>query len=239
MPLVLSGANHKTSPLWLRERAALSGVSLFDTRKRLLGKPGISEVAVVSTCNRVEFYAAGPDSKDALKSLRLFLIAEYGLPAYEMDDYFYFREGSEAAAHLFTVVTGADSMVVGEEQVAGQVAKAFDHARQEGTMGPELTRLERAAKQVVDRVRRQTGFGSSPVSVGSVAVEWARSRLGSLKGRAAMILGAGDMGILTAHALSANGIASILVANRTLSRAQEVAHSIGAAPWITRRWRPR
>ena len=227
LPIALAGTNHKTSPLWLREKAALSGVGLFDTRQRLVGTPGLSELVVVSTCNRVEFYAAGPSAGEARERLRGFVQAEYCGAEEEVDSYFYFAEGREAVRHLLSVAVGADSMVLGECQVAGQVERSFEQARQEGTLGPELTRLARAAAEVVERIQAETAFGKEPVTIGSVAVAMARDQLGSLKNRAAMVLGAGDMGILTARALSANGIGAILVTNRTLSRAQEVAHTLG------------
>lgn len=227
MGIALGGTNHKTSPLWLREKAALSSVGLFDTRKRLFLCRGVKEVALVSTCNRVEFYAAGNDSKKVMERLRSFLMEEYKFESGEIDKYFYFAHGEDAVRHLFTVMSGADSMVLGESQISGQIRKSFELAYKEGTLGPELERLRDAARNARSRVLGETLFGGGPVSIGSVAVDMARGQIGSLKNKSAMILGAGDMGILTARALSANGIATILVANRTLSRAQEVAHSLG------------
>ncbi len=227
MPVLVCGTNYKTSPLWLREKAALSGISLFDTRKRILDFPEAEEVVVVSTCNRVEFYLAGPDEKSLCERMSGFVGSEYGLSPSESEEYFYIYSGRDAASHLFSVVVGADSMVAGEVQVLGQVQRCFEQARLEEALGPELSGLIESALGVAERVRTETAFSSSPVSVGSVAVSMARSQVGSLKNRAAMVLGAGEMGILTARALSANGVATILVANRTLSRAQEVAHKLG------------
>ena len=227
MPIVLAGTNHKTSPLWLREKAALAGISLFDARKRVHSLPGIAELVVVSTCNRVEFYVAGPQASECRQRLTEFLIAEYGLKPEEAEEFFYFAEGRDAVRHLFQVVVGADSMVIGETQVTGQVHRSFEQAKNEGTVGPELSRLFPASQEVAKKMRAETELCRQPISIGSVAVTMARDKLGTLKNRSAMVLGAGDMGILTARALSANGIASILVANRTIGRAQEVAHKLG------------
>lgn len=227
MSFVVAGTNHKTSPLWLREKAALAGVSLFDVRRRLFCLPGIQELTVIVTCHRVEFYTAGPEAEVMEESLRSFLSCEYGLGAEERDRFFYFLREREAAEHLFLVMAGADSMVLGEAQVTGQVHRGFELARQENLLGPELSRLIQAGLETVKRVKAETTFTSGAVTLGSVAVEMARDRLGTLKNRAAMILGAGEMGIVTARALSTNGIATILVANRTIGRAQEVAHKLG------------
>jgi glutamyl-tRNA reductase len=227
MGIVVSGANHKNSPLWLREKAALSGIVLFDTRKRLRALPGVEEVVVLSTCNRVEFYLQGPDTTAVMARLREFLQAEYGLAPADLERFFYFRQDDEALTHLFAVAAGADSMVVGEFQILGQVQHSFEQARMEGTLGPRLEEAGRLAVEVTRRIREETEFASSPVSAGSVAVELVKKQLGSLKNRSAIILGAGDMGVVTARVLTAHGIGSILVVNRTLSRAQEVAHSLG------------
>jgi len=227
MPIAVGGANHKSSPLWLREKAALSTIRLFDTRKRLFELDDIDELVVISTCNRVEFYVAGPDRDKLVPALGGFLMSEYCIRDDELNEYFYFASGEEAVERLFLVAAGADSMVLGECQVSGQVQRAFDQAREEGTLGHELERLSRSVDEVTKRIEAETDFGAGQVSIGSVAVEMARDQLGSLKNRAAIILGAGDMGIITARALSAHGVATILVANRTLSRAQEVAHSLG------------
>jgi len=227
MPVVLVGTSHKTSPLWVREKVSLSGVRLFDTRKRLHSRRDIDELVVVSTCNRVEYYSSGRDCEACIQGLMSFLQEEYGFSAADMESYFYYLQGGEVARHILEVAVGADSMVLGETQILSQIHQGFDQAAAECTAGPELSRLRDAADNLVKRVREETRFHSQPVSVGSVAVEMARDFLGTLKNRSAMILGAGEMGILTARALSAHGIATILVANRTLSRAQEVAHSLG------------
>ncbi len=227
MPVVLVGTSHKRSPLWVREKVSLSGISLFDTRKRLHSWPDIDELVVVSTCNRVEFYAAGRDCDACIAALRGFLEQEYGFSSSEMEDNFYYYRGRDVARHMLEVAVGADSMVLGETQILSQIHQGFEQAASECTAGPELTRLCDAADNLVKRVREETRFHCRPVSVGSVAVDMARDFLTTLKNRSAMILGAGEMGILTARSLSANGIATILVANRTLSRAQDVAHSLG------------
>jgi glutamyl-tRNA reductase len=226
MSIILGGTNHKTSPLWLREKAALSGVSLFNTRKRILEREEFEEVVIVTTCNRVEFYGAGPDSLAAEESLKEFFRHEYRLTDEDLSSYFYFSRDKEAIRHVFTVITGADSMVVGESQISGQMQRSFEQARQEGTMGPEIERLANATVDVCKRVEVETEFSCGPVSIGSVAVEMAKEQLGTLKNRSTMILGAGEMGVLTARSLSAHGVGTILVVNRTLSRAQKVAHSL-------------
>jgi len=227
MGIVAGGTNHKNSPLWLREKAAKASISLFDTRARLHAMPGIDEVVVLSTCNRVEFYVHGPDRPVTRKQLESFFTEEYQLQPGDLEKYFYFYHDDEAVSHLLSVAAGADSMVVGEFQVLGQVQRAFEQAKMEGHLGPHLEEVGRLAVETTRRIREETDFASSPVSIGSVAVEMAKEQLGTLKSRSAMALGAGDMGLVTARVLSAHGIGSILVVNRTLSRAQEVAHSLG------------
>ena len=227
MMIVVIGTSHKTSPLWVREKAALSAVSLFDARKRMAAAAGLSGLLALSTCNRVEFYASLPEPCSSLDAVKAFLCAEYGLRPDDLSGFFYVKEGREAVTHFFGVAAGVDSMVLGESQVLGQVRQAVDLASQEGLLDSELSRLSARAELVAERIRRETCFCAHPVSVGSVAVEMAREFLGSLKNRTAMILGAGEMGIVTARALSANGVGSLMVANRTLSRAQEVAHHLG------------
>jgi glutamyl-tRNA reductase len=220
MTIALLGVNHKTAPLDLRERIAISREALPDVTRALAAMPGITECMILSTCNRVEVLAA-VDSPDA--DLKEFLCKHFGLEPGLLAQHVYEHHDQQAVRHLFRVASSLDSMVVGEPQILGQVKDAFASAREAGTVGGQLEYLLQSAFSTAKKVRTETEIGSSSVSIASVAVELARKIFGSLHGRTVFLVGAGKMSELAARHLVQQGAGTILVTNRTLERAERMA----------------
>jgi glutamyl-tRNA reductase len=222
MSLVLIGVNHKTAPIEVRERIAISRDDLPETTRALAAVPGVSECMIVSTCNRVEILAAvEPDAA----GLAGFLQRHFGLDPALLAPHLYEHRDQEAVRHLFRVAASLDSMVVGEPQILGQVKEAFAVARAAGTVGGQLEHLLQSTFTAAKRVRTETEIGSNSVSIASVAVELARKIFGSLQGRTVFLVGAGKMSELAARHLVQQGAGAILVTNRTLERARRMAES--------------
>jgi glutamyl-tRNA reductase len=222
MSLVLIGVNHKTAPIEVRERIAISRDDLPETTRALAAVPGVSECMIVSTCNRVEILAAvEPDAA----GLAGFLQRHFGLDPALLAPHLYEHRDQEAVRHLFRVAASLDSMVVGEPQILGQVKDAFAVARASGTVGGQLEHLLQSTFAAAKKVRTETEIGSNSVSIASVAVELARKIFGSLQGRTVFLVGAGKMSELAARHLVQQGAGAILVTNRTLERARRMAES--------------
>jgi len=220
MTLALIGVNHKTAPIALRERVAISRDELPDTTRALAAVPGVTECMIVSTCNRVEILAA-VDSPDV--SLTDFLSDRFGIEPAVLHPHLYEYRDQEAVSHLFRMAASLDSMVVGEPQILGQVKEAFASARAAGTVAGQLEHLLQSAFAAAKRARSETGIGSNSVSIASVAVEMARKIFGSLQGRTVFLVGAGKMSVLAARHLVQQGAGAILVSNRTMERARRMA----------------
>jgi glutamyl-tRNA reductase len=220
MTLALIGINHKTAPIGLRERVAISRDDLPETTRALAAVPGVSECMIVSTCNRVEILAS-VESPDA--DLAGFLHRHFGLDPSLLEPHIYQHFDQDAVRHLFRVASSLDSMVVGEPQILGQVKEAFAVARASGTVGGQLEHLLQATFAAAKRVRTETEIGSNSVSIASVAVELARKIFGSLQGRTVFLVGAGKMSEIAARHLVQQGAGAILVTNRTQERARQLA----------------
>jgi glutamyl-tRNA reductase len=220
MSLVLIGVNHKTAPLEVRERIAISRDDLPEATRALAAVPGVAECMIVSTCNRVEILAAVEGASPDLIS---FLQRHFNLDPALLAPHLYEHHDREAVAHLFRVAASLDSMVVGEPQILGQVKEAFATARASGTVGGELEHLLQCTFAAAKKVRSETEIGSNSVSIASVAVELARKIFGSLQGRTVFLVGAGKMSELAARHLVQQGAGAILVTNRTLERARKMA----------------
>jgi glutamyl-tRNA reductase len=218
--LVLIGINHKTAPIELRERIAISRDELPEATRALAVQPGVSECMIVSTCNRVEMLAAVESPETDLTA---FLHHHFGLDQALLAPHIYQHRDRQAVRHLFRVASSLDSMVVGEPQILGQVKEAFATARAAGTVSGELEHLLQSAFAAAKRVRTETAIGSNSVSIASVAVELARKIFGSLQGRTVFLVGAGKMSELAARHLVQQGAGAILVTNRTLERARQLA----------------
>lgn len=224
--LILLGINHNTAPIEVRERLAIAPSRLADATRALAHQPGIREALILSTCNRVELLtvqdAAQTSTAENPGTLN-FLYEYLNIPATDLQPHLYeFRE-REAVRHLFRVASSLDSMVVGEPQILGQVKEAYTVGRDVGAVATTLEGLLQKAFTVAKRVRTETQIGSSSVSIASVAVDLARKIFGSLEGKTVLLVGAGKMSELAARHLIQQGANSILVANRTQSRAEQIA----------------
>jgi len=220
MTLTLIGVNHKTAPIELRERIAISREELADATRALAAIPGVDECMIVSTCNRVELLAMvdGPEVQ-----LADFFSHHFAVDAATLNPHIYEHRDRAAVSHLFRVAASLDSMVVGEPQILGQVKEAFATARTAGTISAQLEHLLQSAFAAAKRARSETGIGASSVSIASVAVDLARKIFGSLQGRTVFLVGAGKMSELAARHLVQQGAGAILVSNRTVDRARRMA----------------
>jgi glutamyl-tRNA reductase len=220
MNFFLIGVNHRTAPVEVRERFAISEARLPEALRQLASYNGVEEGMIVSTCNRVELVAKTANGNCDLKG---FLRQYYQVDPEEYGKYFYQYQQAEVVRHVFRVAASLDSMVVGEPQILGQVKEAYAVARAVGAVQSHLDALFTRAFAVAKRVRGETAVASSSVSVASVAVELAEKIFGSLQGRAIFLVGAGKMQELAARHLIAHGAGRIYVANRTYERALVLA----------------
>jgi glutamyl-tRNA reductase len=228
--LVLLGINHNTAPIEVRERLAIPSTRLADATRTLLHQPGIREGLILSTCNRVELLTLQDDTGEAANiqpqtkaDLLRFLHEYFAVPPGDIQPHLYeFRE-REAVRHLFRVASSLDSMVVGEPQILGQVKESYTIAREVGAVSTHLESLLQRTFTVAKKIRSETQIGSSSVSIASVAVDLARKIFGSLEKKTVLLVGAGKMSELAARHLIEHGASSILVANRTQSRAEIIA----------------
>ena len=228
MSVVVVGLNHRTVPLDVLERMTVNESRLPKALHDLGTRPHLNEAVVLSTCNRTEIYAVAERYHGAIDDIRSFLTDLSGLNIDAFNDHVYAYHDDVAVAHLFKVASGIDSAVVGESEILGQVRDAWSQAVEEEATGPVLDRLFRHAVGAGRRVRSETGIARGTTSVSQAAVAMATQRLGSLKGRSILILGAGEMGEGMAAALASTpGLAQVLVANRTRTRAVAMASRVG------------
>jgi glutamyl-tRNA reductase len=225
--LLALGISHKTAPLGLRERVALTEGRAAGVLRELVEAPEVQEVAAISTCNRTELYVAAPDPVGAEALVLGILAREAGTPPTELVGHLYSLRDVDAALHLFRVTAGLESMIVGEAEVQGQVKRAYELALVEGATGPILNRLFRGALAAGKRARSETGITERGVSVPSVAVELAQRTLGDLASRLVLVVGAGETAELTARALAARGVEPAFIANRRYDRAIGLAQRFG------------
>lgn len=228
MHVLLVGASHRTAPLELRERLDFSSRGLEPALQALTARSVAAEAVIVSTCNRAEVYAACAQPDEASRDLLRFLAEFHQLPVEGLRPHVYSHVDGDAARHLFRVASGLDSLVVGEPQILGQIKDAYGAATTARTTGPLLNRLFHWAFGVGKRVRTETALGEGAVSVSFAAVNLARKIFGHLEGRRVLVVGAGEMGRLTAVHLKAQGIGSIAITSRTLAHAEQLARDVGA-----------
>ncbi|HEU4560394.1 MAG TPA: glutamyl-tRNA reductase [Longimicrobium sp.] len=231
MPVAVVGASHRTAPIELRERLAFGRAEVPAALADLHASAG-AEAVLLTTCNRTEFYLAGVEGEAGVEQAIEMLSHRIGADPAEAARWLYVRRDREAAQHLFRVAAGLDSMIVGEPQIQGQVREAYAAARQVAgaggpVVGPALNRLFQNALNVGGRVRSETGLGIGAASVPSAAVELSKKIFGSLKGRRALVLGAGEMSEVTLECLAGEGVRAAVVANRTYERAAELAEKWG------------
>lgn len=233
MAFLVIGINHRTAPVHIREKVVFAGEDLPEALRGLTATAGVREAVIVSTCNRTELYCfTDPDGlthetagADGGPPLTEWLVHWHGLAGHEVDlrPALYRLEGEAAVRHVFSVACGLDSLVLGEPQILGQLKDAYRVALEQGTSGPYLNRLMQTSFSVAKRVRTHTRIGASAVSVASAAVSMARTVFERFENHTALLVGAGETIGLAARHLHANGLRRMIIANRSLERAQALA----------------
>lgn len=231
--VVLIGASHRSAPLEVRERLALGDREVLEGLPDVIGRDGIEEAMLLSTCNRVEYVVLASDPAAAGDALRGELRGRADLPASRFDPCVYELRGAKAVRHVLAVASGLESMVLGEPQIFGQLKHAAVLARRAGTLGAGLDAVLRSAVRAAKRVRTETEIGRHPVSMAFAAVQLARRVFGSLKVRHALLVGAGKMGGLVAAHLRSAGVGEIAVVSRRYETAATAASRFGG---VARRW---
>jgi glutamyl-tRNA reductase len=227
--VVVIGLNHRSTPLDLLERVTIGDAALPKALHDLVARADVSEAIVLSTCNRTEVYAVAERFHGAFQDIRDFLAEIAFLAPEDFSDHLYVHYDAPAVAHLFAVAAGLDSAVLGESEILGQVKVAWERARQEGAAGPALNLLFRHALEAGKRARTDTGIGRNVTSVSQAAVAMAAERLGGLRGRRGLVLGAGEMGEAMALGLAKAGT-DLRIANRTWDTAVALAEQVDGEP---------
>ncbi len=223
MELLVVGLNHHTAPIELREYLAFPEDKMEDALSKVCSLSSIKESMIVSTCNRVEIYAATREAEKAIHDMEDFLSQYHGLPMRKFEKNLYTHTGREAVRHIFRVASSLDSMVLGEPQILGQIKDAYHFSQQFKSSGLILHRLLHRAFHVAKRVRTETKIAISAVSVSSVAVELAEKIFTNLSTKTVLLIGAGEMCQWAARHLISRGVERILVTNRTYERAVSLA----------------
>lgn len=226
MKIFVAGLSYKTAPVETREKIAVHASRLRCHGCRLKLGSNLSEVVLVSTCNRVEIY--GVTLNDRVNLQTLFQHLSASTVDVDLTPYLYFKENSEAVHHLFSVASGLDSMVIGETEITGQIKQAYQAAQDARLTGKVLNRIFQTALQTAKAVRTETGIGRGATSVGSVAVELAERIFDKdFSNKTVMIIGAGKMGEACVRHLNKKGARSVLVSNRSFERAENLAREFG------------
>ncbi len=217
------GLNHKTAPVELRERLAVDQADISAILQDQISHPAIREASLLSTCNRVEMTVVTHEPETAIAAVHEWFAATAGLDLDDVREHLYSYTTDEAIRHLFAVASGLDSLVLGEPQILGQVKSSYEHALAARTAGHVLHRLYQSTFAAAKRARSETDIGKQAVNISSCAVELAKHIFGDLSGKTVLLIGAGEMAELAARHLRGNGCTDILVANRTLERARNLA----------------
>ena len=233
MHLLLVGASHRTAPVELRERLDFCSRGLEVAVRTLVERTSTREAVIVSTCNRAELYVACDDPSTATEDALGFISDFHQVAPEQIRPHLYSHVDREAVRHLFRVSSGLDSMIVGEPQILGQIKEAYGVATTAQTAGPLLNKLFHWSFGVGKRVRSETALAEGAVSVSFAAVSLAKKIFGNLRGRHVLVIGAGEMGKLTAMHLKSQGVESVTITSRTLGSAQQLAEEVGGAvmPW--------
>ena len=224
MAFNILGINHKTAPVALREKVAFSEERLLAALRTLRQQAGVAEAVILSTCNRTEVYWAGSASGAELSQ---WLEQHHGHNL-DLASSLYVHQEQRAVEHAFAVASGLDSMVLGEAQILGQLKDAYRVAQEAGSTGPALNKLFQAAFSAAKRVRSQTRIGENAVSIASAIVSLARRVYSDLSAHTALMVGAGEMNALAARHFMSAGVKRMVIANRTLARAQSLAAELKA-----------
>jgi glutamyl-tRNA reductase len=225
MALLALGINHKTAPLEVREKVAFTPEQLVDALEHARACGRLKELAILSTCNRTELYCS--TDLEGSRALLEWLGEYHHLPPALLQQCTYVHWDDSAARHMMRVASGLDSLVLGEPQILGQLKSAYAVSQQRGLAGAELGRLFQQTFAVAKQVRTDTAIGQNPVSVAYAAVSLAQHIFADLGSSRALLIGAGETIELVARHLSQAGVCSMIVANRTLARAQALAESVG------------
>jgi glutamyl-tRNA reductase len=228
MPLFTIGISHRTAPIEIRERVAIPRTEYSARVGELRDLPGVEEVLILGTCNRTEIYCLS--SQDGKETLLDWIHRSNGLSPGQLDQHFYAHEGEEAARHLIRVASGLDSLVLGETQILGQLKEAWQQAHDAGSLGKVLDRLFQHTFASAKVIRTRSGISEHPVSVAYTAVVLARQIFGDLDTKTVVLVGAGEMVQLCGRYLRDHGIAQLLILNRSLARAEELAAELDATP---------
>lgn len=223
MSIVAIGCNHRSTPLATLERMTIASDDMPKVLSGLGEADNLSEVVVLSTCNRIEVYAFAERFHGGYQDVREFLARHAGLAPEDVADHLYAHHDTEAVRHLFSVAAGLDSAVLGEHEILGQVRDAWERSRTEGTLGSVLGGLFRHAVETGKRARTETSISRGIASVSQAAVALADDRIGGIRGRTVLVIGAGDMAEGTVKSLAKAGAGEVLVANRTWDRAVALA----------------
>ena len=225
MPLLITGISHHTASLEIREKIAITRLDYAARVKELHALDGVEEVVVVSTCNRTEIYSIGP--KQSREQVRQWLQTKGGLSDAEMAQHCYVREREQAVRHLFRVAGGLESLVLGESQIVGQLKDSRQMANDADGVGKVLDRLFQHAFATGKRIRSKTHIGDHPVSVAYTTVMLAKQIFGDLNSKTVILVGAGEMVELCGRHLHDKGLSSLIIANRSIERANELAQEFG------------
>ncbi|HXW68645.1 MAG TPA: glutamyl-tRNA reductase [Dissulfurispiraceae bacterium] len=223
MKVLVIGLNHKTANVETREKLAFNGVKLEEGVFGLSKIPEVKEVALLSTCNRVEIYTSVSDTSAAAENIKNFLSSFHSIIRKDFEESLYSHTESDAVRHVLRVASSLDSMVLGEPQILGQLKDVFDFALSKKTTGILLNKLFKKAISTAKRVRTETKIAENAVSISFAAVELAKKIFTDLSGKSFMLLGAGEMAELAARHLVGNGVKEVAVVNRTYERASELA----------------
>jgi len=226
MDLICLGLNHETAPVEVRERFAVPGDRQGESSVRLVELPGVNEAVVLSTCNRMEVYMVAEESEAAVSRVKGYLASGFSLSE-EDEGHFYEKGRLDVVRHLCRVVSGLDSMVLGENEIFGQVKKAYQDALEWQATGCVLNKLFQKAFGVGKRVRTKTSIQEGQTSVGSVAVDLAEKIFGNLRESEVMVIGAGDMSRTTAQRRMERGARKVWVTNRSYENAVSLADEMG------------
>ncbi len=221
MSFAVIGLNHKTAPVAIREKVAFNPDALPEALRMLIAHEGVGEAVILSTCNRTEIVCYLGDSN--AEHVQNWLCDYYGESRKALNSHLFSEQDLQAVRHVFRVACGLDSMVLGEPQILGQMKNAYRIASDSGTVGKMLNRLMQHSFTAAKRVRTDTAIGSSPVSVAFAAVRLAQQVFGELNQQSALLVGAGDTIELVAQHLSDNQLGRMIVANRSIERAQILA----------------
>lgn len=227
MTLIAFGINHKTAPVDIREKVAFAPEKMEQALHQCINNGTVSEAAIVSTCNRTELYTNINDESD-FGSLLDWFCQYHNLEKENVEPYIYIHSNNDAVQHILRVASGLDSLVLGEPQILGQIKDAYSTANQAGTVGRQLNRLFQHTFSVAKKVRTDTAIGANPVSVAFAAVSLSKKIFADLSKHTALLIGAGETTELVAQHLANQGVNKMIVANRTVERAQILANTFDA-----------